>query len=208
MTAPEGENMQRLWIVLFAPLMFVGCATMNRSECQNADWRMIGMEDGVKGRAPDYVGQHRQACAKYNVTPDLTQYRKGQEEGIRQFCCAAKGFELGQKNIKYNGVCPPDLEPLFLENYNRGSQLRMMAAEIDEMASHIDADQEHLQELKKELKAKEDQLIYKGDTETQRSLLLREIKELQKEIDRLKETIRGQEQHLNIKRMEYEQFAK
>ena len=32
-------------------ILLSGCATMNRSECQTADWRMIGLEDGSQGRA-------------------------------------------------------------------------------------------------------------------------------------------------------------
>lgn len=200
--------MKRLVALLFAPVFLVGCATMNRSECRNADWRMIGMEDGMKGRSPAYIGNHRQACAKHNVTPDLDEYRKGLEEGIRQFCSPSKGFELGKRGSQYNGVCPADLEPLFLESYHQGSKLRAIANEIDTISSRLDSDRKQLKKLKDALDEKEDQLIREGNSEDRRALLLREIKELQNKIDRLRETIRRQEEYRDIKTEEYEQFER
>lgn len=198
--------MKRLTILLVASVLMVGCATMNRPECKNADWHMIGMEDGTQGRSPDYIGHHRQACAKHNVTPDLNEYIKGQQDGIRQFCSAPRGLQMGERGVKYDGVCPPDLEPLFLVNYNAGSKLRMMNNEINSISSHINSDKGHLKELKDALKKKEDQLIHKENSEDARALLVRESKDLQEEIEKFKGMIREQEEYREIKKLEYQQF--
>ena len=83
---------------------------MNESECRNADWRMIGMEDGIDGRQQSYIGKHRQACAKHDITPDSVAYRQGYSEGLKQYCTEMKGFVLGKKGAAYHGVCPPESE--------------------------------------------------------------------------------------------------
>ena len=51
-------------ILVFALLAFLfSCATMNQSECVNENWKIVGMEDGAKGRALSYLSNHRKACA-------------------------------------------------------------------------------------------------------------------------------------------------
>jgi len=175
--------MKRLLVVLFASMMLGGCATLNRSECQNADWNMIGLEDGLKGLPTANIGKHRKACAKYDVTPDLDEYRSGYDEGIRQFCIPERGFELGQSGGQYSGACPPDLEASFLENFNHGRKLRGLI-------NGIEVDKASLRKSKDDLKEKEDQLIHSG-SETERAQLLNDIKELQQKIERLKRQIKA-----------------
>lgn len=48
------------------------CASMSKDECLNANWKTIGYEDGSLGRPETTIQAHRKACAKINVTPDLT----------------------------------------------------------------------------------------------------------------------------------------
>ena len=40
----------RAGLVLF-PLFLAGCASMDRGECQNANWYAIGLEDGADLKA-------------------------------------------------------------------------------------------------------------------------------------------------------------
>lgn len=39
-----------LIIISALSMLASGCATLNESECQNADWYVIGLADGSKGR--------------------------------------------------------------------------------------------------------------------------------------------------------------
>ena len=64
-------------LILFALIQMSGCATLNESECQSANWEIIGLEDGSKGRNTSYIGEHREACSEYRIAPDLTSYIKG-----------------------------------------------------------------------------------------------------------------------------------
>ncbi|HNR23202.1 MAG TPA: DUF2799 domain-containing protein [Steroidobacteraceae bacterium] len=68
---------------------------MSGNECRTVDWRTIGYEDGVAGHSGDRVAQHRRACAKHGVTPDLAQYQDGRSEGLREYCQPSNGFRVG-----------------------------------------------------------------------------------------------------------------
>ena len=68
---------------------------MSEQECAATDWRTVGYEDGVAGRSGDNIGQHRKACAKHGVSPDLTLYQAGRNDGLREYCQPANGFRAG-----------------------------------------------------------------------------------------------------------------
>jgi len=196
--------MNRLLIILFLSASLAGCATMNKAECLNADWYMIGMEDGMRGESPDYIGKHRRACAKYNVTPDLEAYRNGRDEGVSQFCTPLKGFDMGQRGIRYAGICPPELEYEFLEAYDQGKHLYNMRKEIGRISSGIRSDQNKLTETKNKLTEKQKKLISDDTSVQERMLLLAEIDKLQAKIRKLEKEIRDQKEYKESKEMEYE----
>ena len=128
-------------------LLATGCATLDKSECREADWRTIGLEDGAAGREVSYIGNHRKACAEYGVTPDLAAYRKGHAIGVRQFCTPQNGFNQGRAGRGYSGICPTYLENDFLSAHATGRRLHDLDTEIDRLlrdARQMDADREIL----------------------------------------------------------------
>lgn len=124
-------------------LLAAACATMDKSECREADWRTIGLEDGAAGRTVSYIGNHRKACAEHGVTPDLAAYRSGHAIGVRQFCVPANGFSQGRAGRGYEGICPSELERGFLAAHATGHRLYDLNREIDRLqrdARQMDAD--------------------------------------------------------------------
>ena len=97
-------------LVVLLSLMAGGCATLDKAECREADWKIIGLEDGASGRHLSYIGNHRKACAEYGVKPDLTLYEHGHANGLKQFCTGNNGYSLGRAGRAYNNVCPPGIE--------------------------------------------------------------------------------------------------
>jgi hypothetical protein len=98
-------------------------SSMSKEECRTVDWRTVGYEDGVAGRAGDRIGDHRRACAEYGVTPDLTAYQAGRTQGLREYCQPHNGYRYGTEGRAYFGSCPADLAPAFVEAYDAGHEL-------------------------------------------------------------------------------------
>ena len=179
----------RLLPLLPAFLYLNGCATMNEAECLNADWKIIGIEDGSEGRAPSYLGLHRSACATYNVTPDLEAYMQGHQIGVKHYCTPANGYNVGEAGKTYNGVCPPQLEANFLANYEHGYEHYKWQRELDNIDSSIQYNTGKINDLKKEISELENQIVSNGTTEALRASLLEKIKERQNKIGYLESEI-------------------
>ena len=127
----------KLLLVISISLLVSACATLNESECLNANWQNIGLEDGSKGRAVTYIGKHRKACAEHGVTPDLDRYATGYEAGLAQFCTAEVGFVQGKLGFRYNGACPAELSGDFLDGYERGRERYLFIREMREIHHEI-----------------------------------------------------------------------
>ncbi len=99
-------------------LLLSGCASLSKDECITADWQLIGYEDGLKGSSRSRIGDHREACAKHGVTPDMAAYNRGYDEGILGFCNYGLGLRNGQNGSAVLSVCPTQTE--YHEGYREG----------------------------------------------------------------------------------------
>ena len=171
----------RLAMGLTATSMLVviaGCASMSEEECITADWRTIGVEDGAKGRGSSAIGNHREACAKYGVTPDLEAYETGRKQGLVQFCRPSRGYEHGRRGRTYAGVCPSDVEPAFLAAYNDGRAYYELELAVQEAETEIDTLESQLKRTKKELDKGQSRLSNSELTSEERSRIQRNNEEL------------------------------
>lgn len=155
-----------------------GCATMSEQECLVSDWRTVGFTDGAAGRPVETIGHYSEACAKHGVAPDLASYRAGHEEGMAQFCQPSRGFEYGHRGARYQGTCPSALEGDFLAGYNQGHQLFVLESSVRSLSSQLAQSTRALDQIKKDITAKEAQLIAEGTSAQERVTLLADAKEL------------------------------
>ena len=151
---------------------------MNKAECLVSDWQMIGYEDGARGYGSQRLARHRKACAKHGIVPDLAAYQQGRSEGLREYCQPTKGFTLGSSGTSYGGVCPAELEADFLAAYNAGHHLRQLRASVASANGQISYRKRALEQVKKDLVAREAALVSDESTTEQRLALLAQIKEL------------------------------
>lgn len=127
----------RASLTAFSLLVLAACASMNRSQCVNADWYAIGLEDGARGRALERLGEHRRACAEYNVVPDTARYVGGRNEGLKSFCTYERGFAEGRAGHSYVAACPAPSAAAFLAGYQRGHELHDLHQRLDEVEREI-----------------------------------------------------------------------
>ena len=116
-------------------LILVGCASLDKDECRQADWYGVGLEDGARGRPVERLGDHRRACAKHNVTPDTARYVAGRNDGLKSFCTYARGFSEGRAGHAYAAVCPE--ASTFVAGYQRGRELYDLNRRLDEVNKDI-----------------------------------------------------------------------
>ncbi len=184
--------MSNKWVGILAITGFLGlsgCASMSGDECLTSDWQMIGFEDGSRGYGAERLGQHRKACAKHGVTPDLQAYRAGREEGLRDFCQPARGFNLGSRGSHYNGVCSAEMEGDFLDAYRAGYHLYELQANINSANYQINAKQNELDDIEHLIREKEVLLIAAETTVQDRILILADLKDLSERTGQLETEI-------------------
>src|SRR5512138_1564485 len=114
-----------------------GCASLGQDECRNADWYAIGLEDGARGRPLERLGDHRRACAQYNVAPDSSRYLAGRDQGLKSFCTYERGYSNGRAGQSYSGACPEPLGAAFVAGYQRGRERYELQRQLDQVQREI-----------------------------------------------------------------------
>ena len=176
-------------ISVAAAIGLSGCASMSADECAMSDWRTIGYEDGSMGYTADRLGNHRKACAKHGVAPDFEAYQAGRREGLRQYCQPSRGFSVGSGGGRYNGVCPSDMEPEFVDAFNRGHKLYNLRAQVNSANYQINAREKELKKTKEDIRQIEADLINSETTTEDRVLLLVDLKEAAERIGEIEAEI-------------------
>ncbi|TQV81508.1 DUF2799 domain-containing protein [Aliikangiella coralliicola] len=183
-----------------------GCATLNQSECQVANWEIIGLEDGSAGRPSSYVGQHRSACAEYGIVPDLDKYLLGHKKGLRQFCTYQNGFNLGNQGRSFSNVCPQELAGEFRRGFDRGYQFYGLRSEIGQLKSSIASHHDRLHHISTKIQRHEDTIIAGNTSVESRRRLLNEIEELRHEQDDIEHELPQLERRLFELEDQYERL--
>ncbi len=185
-----------------------GCSTLSEEECLSGDWRTIGFEDGVAGRAMSRLTEHREACADYGVAPDLDAYTMGRDEGLRAYCQEANGFDVGARGLRYGGVCPPDLEDDFLAAYRDGRELYSLEQEVERVEDEIGEIENRMRDVEDSIRDKERELDGDELASDERRRLRRRIRELDDELRDLRSDLFDLERERDERRYEVEDFRR
>lgn len=193
MRTPKYPSIARATAVVLL-LAISGCATMDREECLTVDWRTVGFEDGVAGYSADRIGEHRKACAKHGVTPDLTAYQEGRSEGLREYCVPANGFRVGSQGGSYNGICPADLDPAFADAYYSGHQLYTLESRLSNVSYQLDSRRGELRAAESDIVTRSARAISSDATTDERAQAVVDVKHLGERVGQLKSEIRQLEE--------------
>ncbi|MBL4606904.1 MAG: DUF2799 domain-containing protein [Pseudomonadales bacterium] len=187
-------------LILVFPLILSACASLSKDECKLANWEVIGYEDGNKGQSQAQIGKHRSACAKHGIAPDLAAYQQGHQRGVRNFCNPGRGYSMGSKGIRYNGMCPKDLEPAFLTAYRAGKKVHVARQQVKTLQNKQNKQTTELKTVKTQLRAKEGLLLSPQGSLAQKASLLLEIKDLNQRSGELAAQIKQTEKELALSR--------
>lgn len=185
--SPANRPLKALFLTLII-LALSGCATLSESECARGNWFAIGASDARQGLLDSRIDQHREACAKHGYGVDAATYQDGYQEGLRDFCTPARGFEFGRNGNSYHDQCPPRAEQAFLPAWQQGREIHLVEKELDELKQQIltledqleneesgtegrKADLRRLQRLREDrnrLEARRDRMLHDGLRYTRR----------------------------------------
>jgi len=121
----------RLVVLVMLAFGLSGCASLSKERCLSNNWDDIGYRDGRQGYKPESLDAHTKSCAKHGVRPNRDQYTQGYKKGIATYCSTSNGRHVGERGGNYHYVCPPELEPEFLESYRYGRELYETKKKVD-----------------------------------------------------------------------------
>lgn len=180
---------------------------MNQSECQVADWEMIGLEDGSAGKSLSYIGEHRSSCSEFGISPNLSLYEKGHKRGLTHYCVYQNGFDLGARGGVFNSVCAGKSNSEFKAGFDRGFKDHQCQELLVDAEHHWKKLTDAKIDLDKEIE-KNEVLLVNSSSQLDRLRLLDELKEMNKKRETIThQASRAQREFEKIKER-YEQFQR
>lgn len=114
--------------ILVLVTVLTGCATQTPEErasaCESTNWDRFGENDGRLGVPVTERAEQFEDCQTLGRPADTVAYRTGRDRGLLAYCTVENGYQIGYAGRRYKSVCPPAIEPDFLQGYNRGRKER------------------------------------------------------------------------------------
>ena len=173
------------WLIVSAAagalVGLASCATMSAEQCRAGDWSGQGFTDGAAGLSMSRLSEHAEACAKHGITPDLTAYAAGRDQGLLRYCTPGNGFYAGRSGSGYGGVCPASLEADFIPAYRDGQIVHEVEQALVNARSSVTSLGSRLEELDDKIAAKQAEARAEGLTDEQRDQIRNRIQEIRRE---------------------------
>jgi len=163
-------------------LLMSGCASMSEKECLTVNWTDQGYRDGRSGHPPARLEEHREACAKVGVVPDVVQYRAGRDEGVLEYCSPANAVREGRLGRGYRNACPMQLEAGFLAHHKLGYRAYQAEQRVESLNRQMQQTQRSLDKEKNDSKRRE---------------LRGKLRDLDRRLARARSELRDEERHLS-----------
>lgn len=196
------------WTVLLlaaaAAAVLSGCQTMSPDECKVANWRDIGLRDGLKGEPVSLLSERSGDCAKAGARVDTVQYMAGREQGLQNFCRLDNAVPLGLIGASYAGVCPPMVDVEFRRRHQAARAVYDLRGRVSELGGRSERLQRRLRDADhdedKQLKAADkddDRKRIRKEFEDRRRQLRQELHELDRSTGRARDDLRSAEYTLD-----------
>lgn len=130
-------------VILVIFVIASSCSTYSKNECLVMDQTALGYKDGSTGVGSYDVSLNhfKSTCeADHGIHPDVEKIKAGYESGIRFYCSSEGADKVGRSGKEYTGVCPKELEKVFLEKYNpaRMSFLEIKVKELEKEITNLE----------------------------------------------------------------------
>jgi len=145
---------------------------MDKQECLNADWHMVGIEDGSLGKPMTVLGNYRKDCSKVDIVPDREAYERGHKEGLVRYCIYENGLRLGERGGKPAVNCPKGEGDAFYTGYLLGKDIYSAQQAVNRLESSIQNKKDDLHDIDLEIDSHEKFLVNaQGDNQSRREAI-------------------------------------
>jgi hypothetical protein len=155
---------------------------MDVNECKLANWRDVGLRDGLAGAQLSLLDTRVKDCAKAQVAVDTQSFLRGRNQGLASYCRVENAVGLGLDGKQYQGVCPAGIDVEFRRRVQIGRDVRDLRDEL----SSLDRRREPLEKRLREAK---------GDDE--RRKIRNELGDLDRDLSRARDCLRDAEWQLD-----------
>ena len=156
--------------MLFAVLVS-GCETMSPDECKFANWRDIGLRDGLAGQPLSMLTDRTKDCNKAGSRVDSSIYMAGREQGLQSYCRIENAAPLGLSGKSYAGVCPAGIDYEFRRRYQTGYAVHELRSKVAELDGRSDRLERRLREADRD----EDKQLKATDKDDERKRIRKEF---------------------------------
>jgi len=110
----------KYFILTFTLLVIISsCASLNKEECQRADWQALGLIDGSKGLRDPKNETYQKDCSEYGVVVDDKAYLEAFDEGLKKYCTYNNGLDSGLSGSRSHSKCE-SMSADFKRGYQEG----------------------------------------------------------------------------------------
>ncbi len=114
-------------ILIFSSL-FISCSffevfeSFDEEDCKKVSWIKLGNDQAQQGFPYERLAHFQQICSEYKVSINEEEFKTGYQSGLKKYCTYHRGYEAGQKDQKYLGICPKDSEYEFLRGLQKAKR--------------------------------------------------------------------------------------
>ena len=128
----------RVPVFVLIATVLSACATLDRDQCEHANWFQIGHADGARGYDSSYFARHENACSSEVADLHQKEYFAGRSDGLKEHCSNLGAFHAGESGYLLSSECPSADQPKLLENYNQGVKIHALTKETTRLDNEID----------------------------------------------------------------------
>lgn len=131
-------KIRNICMLCFGGFLLSGCAAMSPSQCQTANWFIVGQEDAAAGNY-SRLDKYHSACQKTNIVPNQVQYEKGYEAGLVSYCQPENIFNEALHGRGEYRMCPVADRARLSSYYNAARSYYDANNELERLYKDIDS---------------------------------------------------------------------
>ncbi|MBS3797849.1 MULTISPECIES: DUF2799 domain-containing protein [unclassified Pseudoalteromonas] len=163
----------RSGLIIMMLALLSGCSSISQQQCERGDWFDIGFGHGQQGRTLANGKNIIYDCLEYGVRPTLEDYKRGHQEGLKDYCEPENAFTQGLNGRDYNPICRSEEFRLAWQQGHDRYVVNRHRNEISSRLNQIDDELKHIhwqlhseeltREQRRELKHRRHRLEHEQD---------------------------------------------